>query len=80
MCNLLMISTSTCHAKMHIILVFNPYMIHRYDLHILVHIYMDFQLDDEWIKVKENPFIYIIRWVLERGTHLINVVYELKRS
>ena len=53
---------------MHIVFVFNPYPIHHYGLHILVQMYMDVELDDEWIKVEGNPFIYIMRWNLERTT------------
>jgi hypothetical protein len=39
---------------------------------------MNVQLDGKRIKVKENPFIYIMRWMLERGTHWINMVYTVK--
>jgi hypothetical protein len=73
--NLLMISTPICHKKMHTILIFNHYLIRccgmhsRYGLHILVQMYMDFQLDGEHIRVKVHSLVYIMKRMLERGIH-----------
>jgi len=47
---------------------------------LLVQMYMDVQLDDEWIRVKGDPLVYTVRWMLERVTQLINVVYAIKES
>jgi len=40
-----MIYTLTFHTKIHLVLVFNSYLIRCYGLHILVQMYMDVQLD-----------------------------------
>jgi hypothetical protein len=79
-CILLMTFASTCHIKMHIVFVFNHCLICYCGLHILVQMYMDVQLDDEWIRVKGDPLVYTVRWMLERVTQLINVVYAIKES
>jgi hypothetical protein len=41
---------------------------------------MDVQLNGEQIRVEENPLIYVIRWMLERDTHWINMVYAVKEA
>lgn len=79
-CILLMTFASTCHIKMHIVFVFNHCLIYYCGLHILVRMYMDVQLDDEWIRVKGDPLVYTVRWMLERVTQLINIVYAIKES
>ena len=40
--------------------------------------YIDIQLGSGQIRVKGNPLVYIIRWMLERGTHSINMAYAVK--
>jgi hypothetical protein len=57
------------YCIIYIVLVFNPCLIRHCGLHIMVHMYMDVQLDDERIRVKRNPLVYIIRWILKGGTH-----------
>jgi hypothetical protein len=79
LCNLLMISTPTYHIKIHVVLIFKPCLIHHCGLYILVQMCKDVQLYDEWIRVEENPLVYVMRLMLERGTHWIDVVYAVKR-
>jgi len=79
MCNLLMISTPTYHTKIHVVLIFKPCLIHHYGLYILVQMCKDVQLYDERMRDEENPLIYIIRLMLERGIHWIDVVYAVKK-
>jgi hypothetical protein len=71
MYNLLMISTTTCCIKMQSP-CFQLLPGHHYGMHILVQMYMDVQLDGRQIKIKENSLVYIIRWMLKKGTHLLS--------
>jgi hypothetical protein len=71
-------STPTCRTKIHIVIIFKPCLICHYGLYIPVQLYMDVQLDSGQIKVKGNPLVYIMRWMLERGTHLIDMAYAVK--
>jgi hypothetical protein len=73
-----MIFTPTCIIKIHLVLVFNHCLIRHCGLHILVQIFMDAQLDGGHIRVEENPLVYIIRWMLERNIHKIDVTYAIK--
>jgi hypothetical protein len=78
MYNLLIIFYSNVRTKIHIVIIFKPYLICHYGLYIPVQLYIDVQLDSGQIKVKGNPLVYIMRWMLERGTHLIDVAYAVK--
>ena len=40
--------------------------------------YMNIQLDSGEIRVKGNLLVYIMRWMLERDTHSINMAYAVK--
>lgn len=57
------------YCLIHIVLVFNPCLIRHCGLHIMVQMYIYVQLNDERIRVKGNPLVYIIRWILKGGTH-----------
>ena len=77
------LSHQTCshliaYCLIHKVLIFNPCPIRRCGLHIMVSMYMDVQLDDERIRVKENPLVYIIRRIFKRSTPWIYVTYAIK--
>jgi len=44
----------------------------------MVQIFIDAQLDGGHIRVEENPLIYIIKWMLERNIHWIDITCAIK--